>query len=63
MGYIKVCLDCQERYPACHDHCDKYKQAKAELQAEKDLINSKKSKDDVYKDYKRKKFKRYTRQI
>jgi len=25
---INTCLDCQERHPACHDHCDKYQAAK-----------------------------------
>lgn len=60
---IKVCHDCTERYPACHDHCKKYKEAREKAQAEKDLIFQKKSKDFAYADYKRKKFKKYKRQI
>lgn len=23
------CKGCQDRYPACHDHCEKYKEIKA----------------------------------
>lgn len=61
--HIVVCRDCQERYPACHDHCEKYKQAREELLAEKELIFRNKSKDFVYEDYQQKKFKRYKRQI
>ena len=63
MSSIKVCHDCTERYPACHDHCEKYKEAKDKIQAEKDLIFKNKSKDFAYIDYKRKKFKKYKRQI
>lgn len=63
MNHITVCRDCTGRYPACHDHCEKYKQAKAELLAEKELIFRNKSKDFVYEDYQQKKFKRYKRQI
>ena len=29
------CKDCQRRYPACQDHCDAYKQAKANNDARK----------------------------
>lgn len=28
-GQIKTCMDCPERRPACHDHCEKYQAAKA----------------------------------
>ena len=31
MTFKKVltpCLDCPDRYPACHDHCDRYKEWK-----------------------------------
>ena len=27
---ISVCKDCPERYPACHDHCDRFKAWKKE---------------------------------
>lgn len=63
MQHIKVCRDCTERYPACHDYCEKYKQAKEKLQAEKTLIFQNKSKDAIYMDYNRKKYKRYKREV
>lgn len=63
MDRIKVCHGCTERYPACHDHCDKYKQEKQKWEDEKTLIIQNKSKDDQFYDYKRKKYKKYARQI
>ena len=27
MRRINVCQHCTERYPACHDYCEKYKKA------------------------------------
>lgn len=30
---VAPCKDCVERYEACHDHCEKYKEWKAELNA------------------------------
>lgn len=30
---ICPCKDCTERYEACHDHCDKYKDWKAPIAA------------------------------
>ena len=30
------CKDCQERYTACHDHCEKYKSWKANEAARKE---------------------------
>lgn len=32
---ITCCKDCQERYPACHGHCEKYIQQRAEYDAAK----------------------------
>jgi hypothetical protein len=28
------CLNCPEKYPGCHDHCDKYKEWKERYQAQ-----------------------------
>lgn len=42
------CLDCPDRYPACHDHCERYQQwkenheqkrAAARAQDEHEIIN------------------------
>lgn len=32
---IKSCIDCEERYPGCHDHCERYQQEKAAVNDEK----------------------------
>lgn len=38
MGKISPCKDCPDRYPGCHDSCEKYKCWKDELAAvKKDL--------------------------
>lgn len=63
MGRIDVCYGCEDRYPACHDHCEKYKEAKDKFNARKTEIYNGKLKDAVYQDYKRKKFKKYSRQV
>ena len=34
---IKSCIDCQDRHPACHDHCEKYLAEKAKHAEEKKL--------------------------
>ena len=31
MKNIDTCRGCTERYPACHDHCKRYLDAKAEM--------------------------------
>lgn len=33
MNSIPPCKGCEERHTACHDHCERYKQWKAEIQA------------------------------
>lgn len=63
MNRIKVCHGCTERYPACHDHCEKYIQAKQDWENQKELIKENKAKEDLYSDYKRKKYKKYMRQV
>lgn len=32
MRGVSPCVDCKERHTACHDHCPKYKEWKAEVQ-------------------------------
>lgn len=35
---METCRNCQERYPACHDYCKRYKDAKAEYQEQTSII-------------------------
>lgn len=49
----KYCKDCKERYPACHDHCEKYKEALQEHKDRLQTINEKKDKDRDYYGFKR----------
>ena len=58
MQKITVCKDCPDRHPACHDRCEKYIQAKKDLQERKDMILKAMQKDAVYMDYKRKKIRK-----
>ena len=30
------CKDCKERYPACHSHCNRYKEWRADLDKRKE---------------------------
>lgn len=32
------CKDCKDRHQACHDHCEKYKEWKKELEANKEAL-------------------------
>lgn len=61
MQKITVCKDCPDRHPACHDHCEKYIQAKKDLQERKDMILKAMQKDAIYMDYKRKKIRKERR--
>lgn len=61
MQKITVCKDCQDRHPACHDRCEKYIQAKKDLQERKDMILKAMQKDAIYMDYKRKKIRKERR--
>lgn len=61
MQKITVCKDCPDRHPACHDRCEKYIQAKKDLQERKDMILKAMQKDAVYMDYKRKKIRKERR--
>ena len=44
----ECCLNCKTRYPACHDTCEKYKDAKRVWEEKKRSI---KRVRDQYKDY------------
>ena len=41
------CRDCSDRYPGCHDHCEKYQAAKEDWEAFKES-----QKATAYEDYK-----------
>ncbi len=45
MSIKTVCKDCEERYPACHDHCEKYKNAKTEYENIKRLVRKERKKE------------------
>ena len=49
---VGTCRDCQERYPACHDTCEKYLKAKEEYEAQKAMIKSIKEENKIYTNYK-----------
>ena len=51
MKKIKCCLDCTDRYPACHDSCEKYIAEKAEYDAEQEIINKKRRQELELNDY------------
>ena len=46
-----TCKDCKERHEACHDHCEKYLQARDEWNSYKEMISQAKapSEHDLYK--------------
>jgi len=52
---VGTCRDCQERYTACHDTCEKYIKAKEEYEAKKSMIKSLKEENNIYTNYKYKK--------
>lgn len=45
---INTCKDCKDRYPACHDHCEKYQNALAEWKEKKQSIKHNKR---MYRQY------------
>ena len=61
MQKITVCKDCPDRHPACHDHCEKYQEAKRKVQEEKEKLLTAMKNDAVYADYKRKKIRKERR--
>lgn len=50
-----VCKDCQERYPACHDKCEKYQAERAENLQEKEKYYKEAILDIMADDYEIKK--------
>ena len=53
MTKITVCQGCEERYTACHDHCDKYQAAKRKVAEDKQMVEEKRKDEFLYADYKR----------
>ncbi len=47
----QTCIDCKERYEACHDHCEKYQEAVKKWKAYKDMVYRGKNptEHDMYK--------------
>jgi hypothetical protein len=45
------CYECKDKYPACHDTCETYQQARAERDAKLERIRKAKEKARVYDDY------------
>lgn len=46
------CHECEERHPACHDHCEKYIEAKKKWDEKNIAIRESKKDERLYKDYK-----------
>lgn len=46
-----VCKDCEERHPACHDHCEKYLTAKLEFEKNKEIVRKAKKTDRDFQKY------------
>ena len=40
---IRCCQNCENRYPACHDHCKTYQNEKADYEEMKSHINGMKT--------------------
>lgn len=40
MGIGGVCKDCNERYPACHDYCERYFEAQEKWRALNEKIRA-----------------------
>lgn len=51
-GIGKCCYECTERYPGCHDHCEKYADARQTWDNRKETIRQLKSEEKLYRDYK-----------
>ena len=48
MNYIRCCKDCKERYPACHDKCERYIKEKEAYEKYKREITKRKMEDNSY---------------
>jgi len=62
---IECCRNCKERYLACHDHCEKYLNAKDDWINKKAKISEAKAEESIYYGFKkqqiRKDMKKYKR--
>lgn len=47
----KHCVDCKDRYPGCHDKCEKYQQALKEWIEYKKEIDSKRNAETQFRLY------------
>jgi len=56
-GIEGVCKDCKDRYPACHDYCERYLDAREEHEKRKAVIREEKQRSEELYRYKVKKFK------
>lgn len=54
-GIDGVCIDCKERYPACHDSCEKYLEAKGSFEDRKQRIREAREEAMLYDRYKKNK--------
>ena len=57
-GIDSTCKDCSERYPACHDSCERYIQARKSYDEQKRIISEARNENRIFNDYKRKKIAR-----
>ena len=44
---IQCCKDCQDRHPKCHGECERYLDAKARLETEKEARKKERMLDDA----------------
>ena len=51
-GITGTCLGCPDRYPACHDSCERYPIAKNEWDDKRNRIREEKKKTRVFAEYK-----------
>ena len=51
MAVGKCCLNCEDRFPACHDVCSTFLKAKAEWQEVQEKINEEKYKHKEWNSY------------
>lgn len=48
MNYIRSCKNCTERYPACHDKCEKYLKEKRDYENYKKELHKKRLEDSSF---------------
>ena len=57
-GIDGTCFDCKERYPACHDTCQKYIEARKNWEDKKAKIIEAKNEEAIYYGYKKEKIRK-----